>query len=267
MDTLLWIISKVFWTIFSPNRFLFLLLFIGVCFLYLGREKLGKRLITTVTAILLFFGLVPVGTVLLVPLENRFPIPEPLPEKIDGVIVLGGSEIPMLTKIRGQASLSGAVERLTIFLSLARRFPEAKLVYAGGQGAINEQEYKAAHTAKLFFEQMDLDTDRVLFDSQSRNTMENAQNALQLAKPEEREKWVLVTSAWHMARSVGIFRKLGWQVIPYPVDYKTTGKTDFSLGIPSLTSVAGFSNTIYEWTGLFYYWLLGRTSELFPGPI
>ena len=267
MDTLLWIISKVFWIIFSPDRFLFLLLFVGVCFLYWGREKLGKRLVAIVTVILLFISLVPVQSLMLVPLENRFPIPEPLPEKIDGVIVLGGSEIPMLTKIRGQVSLSDSVERLTTFLSLARRFPEAKLVYAGGQGAINEQEYKAAHTAKLFFEQMALDTDRVLFDSQSRNTMENAQNALQLVKPEKREKWVLITSAWHMARSVGIFRKLDWQVIPYPVDYKTTGKMEFYLRIPSLTRVAGLSTTIYEWVGLFYYWLLGRTSELFPGPL
>ena len=267
MDTLLWIISKVFWIIFSPSRFLFLLLFVGVCSLYLGLEKLGKKLVTIVTAILLFISLVPVQSLMLVPLENRFPIPEPLPEKIDGVIVLGGSEIPMLTKIRGQVSLSDSVERLTTFLSLARRFPEAKLVYAGGQGAINAQEYKAAHTAKLFFEQMGLDPGRVLFDSQSRNTMENAQNALQLVKPEKREKWVLVTSAWHMARSVGIFRKFGWQVIPYPVDFKTTGKTEFSIGIPSLREVVLCSNTIYEWIGLFYYRLLGRTSELFPGPI
>ena len=267
MDTLLWIISKVFWIIFSPNRFLLLLLFVGVCFLYLGREKLGKKFVATVTAILLFTSLLPLETLMLVPLENRFPIPEPLPEKIDGVIVLGGSEIPMLTNIRGQVSLSDSVERLTTFVSLARRFPEAKLVYAGGQGAIDEQEYKSAHTAKLFFEQMALDTDRVLFDSQSRNTMENAQNALQLVKPEEREKWLLITSAWHMARSVGIFRKSGWQVIPYPVDFKTTGTAEFYLPIPSLARVNGFSNAIYEWIGLFYYWLLGRTSELFPGPI
>ena len=267
MDTLLWILSKVFWKIFSPNSFLFLLLFMGVCFLYLGWEKLGKRLVTIVTAILLFISLVPVQSLMLVPLENRFPIPEPLPEKIDGIIVLGGSEIPMLTKIRGQVSLSDSVERLTTFLSLANRFPEAKLVYAGGQGAINAQEYKAAHTAKLFFEQMGLDTDRVLFDSQSRNTMENAQNALQLTKPEKKENWILVTSAWHMARSVGIFRKLGWQVIPYPVDFKTTGKTEFSLQVPVLTGVVGFSTTIYEYIGLLYYWLLDRTSELFPSPL
>ncbi len=266
MDTVLWVISKVFWLIFSPDRSLFLVLLAGVCLLFLGREKLGKMLVASVTALILILGLIPVSGMLLIPLENRFPIPEPLPEKIDGVIVLGGSEIPKLTKIRGQASLADAAERLTTFISLARRFPDAKLVYAGGQGALTAQEYKAAFTARLFFEQMGLDPDRVLFDSQSRNTMENAQNALQLVTPKKGENWVLVTSAWHMARSVGIFRKLGWQVIPYPVDFKTTGNLEFHLRIPGLSSAAAVSNIIYEWIGLVYYRLLGRTSELFPGP-
>ena len=203
---------------------------------------------------------------LLIPLENRFPIPEPLPEDINGVIVLGGAEIPKLTQERGQASLGGSAERLTTFVSLARRFSDVKLVYAGGQGAIGRQEYKAAFTARLFFEQMGLDPDRVIFDSQSRNTMENAQNIFKLVKPQKGEKWVLITSAWHMPRSVGIFRKLGWEVIPYPVDYKTTGKSEVTLHFPPrLSSTSAVSNVLYEWIGLVYYRLLGRTSELFPG--
>ncbi|MEK9629928.1 MAG: YdcF family protein [Nitrospinota bacterium] len=267
MDTLFWIISKVFWLIFSPNTSLFLILLLGVFLLLIGREKIGKKLVVFSTAVILLFSLIPINDMLLVPLENRFPIPEPLPEKIDGMIVLGGSEIPTLTKIRGQVSLADSVERLTTFISLSRRFPDAKLVYAGGQGALSAQEYKAAFTAKLFFEQMGLNPDRVIFDSQSRNTMENAQNSLKLAKPQKGEKWILITSAWHMARSVGIFRKLGWQVIPYPVDYKTTGKVEFGLNLPRLSPIIGASNTIYEWIGLVYYWLLGRTSELFPGPL
>lgn len=267
MDTLLWIISKVFWLFFSPNTSLLLVLVIGVSLIIFGREKLGQRLVIGATAILLLFGLVPIHEIFLVPLENRFPIPEPLPDKIDGVIVLGGSEIPVLTKTRGQVSLTDSAERLTTFISLARSYPDAKLVYAGGQGALTTQEYKAASTAKLFFEQMGLDPGRVMFDSQSRNTMENAQNALQLANPGKGEKWVLITSAWHMPRSVGIFREMGWEVIPYPVDFKTTGKVDFNLQIPSLYYTNDVSNIIYEWIGLVYYRLLGRTSELFPGPL
>jgi uncharacterized SAM-binding protein YcdF (DUF218 family) len=268
MDTVLWIISKIFWRLASPDVCLLLVLLVGVCLLYSSREKLGRGLVATTTAIIVLFSLFPVSSMLLIPLENRFPIPEPLPEDINGVIVLGGAESPKLTQVRGQASLVGSAERLTTFVSLARRFPDAKFVYAGGQGAIGAQEYKAAFTARLFFEQMGLDPDRVMFDSQSRNTLENAQNALKLVKPEKEEKWVLITSAWHMPRSVGIFRKLGWEVIPYPVDYKTTGESELTLRFPPrLSTTSAVSNVLYEWIGLTYYRLLGRTSELFPGPI
>lgn len=268
LDTVFWVISKVFWRLAKPSTSICLVLLAGVVLLFLGREKPGKKLIAAATALILLFSLLPVYPALMVPLENRFPIPEPLPEKVDGVIVLGGAEIPYLTEIRGQVSLTDSAERLTTFISLARRFPGAKLVYAGGQGALNAQEYKVAFTAKLFFEQMGLDTGRVVFDSQSRNTQENVENALQLAQPEKGEKWVLITSAWHMSRSVGIFRKLNWQVIPYPVDFKTDGKLEMSIGLmPSFSGTVVISNVVYEWIALFYYWLMGRTSELFPGPL
>ena len=266
MDTVLWMISKVFWQLVSPDISLLLVLSAGVCLLYFDREKLGRTLITVATIIIVLFSLFPISNMLLIPLENRFPIPEPLPKDINGVIVLGGAESPKLTQERGQASLGDSAERLTTFVSLARRLPYVKLVYAGGQGAIGLQEYKAAFTARLFFEQMGLDPGRIIFDSQSRNTMENAQNAFKLVKPKKGEKWVLITSAWHMPRSVGIFRKLGWEVIPYPVDYKTTGKSEVTLRFPPrLSSTSAVSNVLYEWIGLTYYRLLGRTSELFPG--
>ena len=267
MDNAFWIISKIFWRFASPNTSIFLILLTGVGLLFLGREKLGKTLILATTALIFFISVLPVYNLLLLPLENRFPIPEPLPKKVDGVIVLGGAEIPKLTQIRGQVSLTDSVERLTTFVSLTYRYSDAKFVYAGGQGAITAQEYKSATTARLFFEQMGLDTSRVIFDSQSRNTQENVENALQLAHPVKGEKWVLITSAWHMPRSVGIFRKLNWQVIPYPVDFKTTGKLEMSIGIPNFSAIASVSNVVYEWIGLFYYWLMGRTSELFPGPL
>ena len=78
---------------------------------------------------------------------------------------------------------------------------------------------------------------------------------------------MLITSAWHMPRSVGIFRKLNWQVIPYPVDFKTTGKFEMGINLPRFSTIGKISKVAYEWTGLFYYWLMGRTAELFPGPL
>jgi uncharacterized SAM-binding protein YcdF (DUF218 family) len=160
---------------------------VGVFLLYFGREKLGRRLVAVATTIIIFYSLFPICNMLLIPLENRFPIPEPLPDDINKVIVLGGAEIPILTQVRGQASLADSAECLTTFVSLARRFTDAKFVYAGGQGAIDVQEYKEAFTARLFFEQMGLDPDRVIFDAQSRNILENTQNAFKLAKPKKGE--------------------------------------------------------------------------------
>ena len=267
MDNAFWVISKIFWLLASPSTSMLLVLMAGVGLLFFGREKLGKKLIVTSTALIFLISSLPVYQILLLPLENRFPIPEPLPEKVDGIIVLGGAELPELTQFRLQVSLTGSVERLTTFIRLARRYSDAKFVYAGGQGAITKQEYKGATTARLFFEQMGLDTSRIIFDSQSRNTQENVENALQLVQLGKKEKWVLITSAWHIPRSVGIFRKLNWQVIPYPVDFKTNGKFEMSISLPSLLNLHKFSNVVYEWLGLFYYWLMDRTSELFPGPL
>jgi len=267
MDTVFWIISKIFWLLASPNTSIFLVLLAGVGLLFFGREKLGKELIVASTALIFFVSTLPVYEILLFPLENRFPIPEPLPEKIDGIIVLGGAEIPKLTQLRGQISLTDSVERLTTFISLARKYSDAKLVYAGGQGAITAQEYKSANTARLFFEQMGLDTSRIIIDSQSRNTHENVENALQLAQPGKGENWVLITSAWHMPRAVGIFRKLNWQVIPYPVDFKKTERLEMNFKLPRFSTIGSVSDIIYEWIGLFYYWFMDRTSEFFPGPL
>ena len=267
MDNALWVISKIFWLLASPDASIFLVLLAGVGLLFLGREKLGKKLIVASTTLIFLISSLPISQILLLPLENRFPIPEPLPEKIDGIIVLGGAENPKLTHLRGQVSLTDSVERLTTFVSLVRKYPNAKFVYAGGQGWITAQEYKSATTARLFFEQMGLDTSRIIFDSQSRNTQENVANALQLVQPEKGEQWVLITSAWHMPRSVGIFRKLNWQVIPYPVDFKEPKNLEMEIRMPRFSAIGSVSNVVYEWIGLFYYWLMGRTSEFFPGPL
>jgi uncharacterized SAM-binding protein YcdF (DUF218 family) len=74
---------------------------------------------------------------------------------------------------------------------------------------------------------------------------------------------VLVTSAFHMPRAVGVFRKLGWQVIPYPVDYYTRGNVTFEFQSVGYR-LAEVDYVVREWMALAAYHLMGRTSELFP---
>ena len=77
-----------------------------------------------------------------------------------------------------------------------------------------------------------------------------------------------MTSAYHMARAIGIFRKAGFDVEPYPVDWRTGGNDDALR--PFSTVGDGLRRTdtaVREWVGLLAYWLMGMSSALFPAPI
>lgn len=265
MDTVVWVLSKTIWVLANPENWLLFLLVSGSILLFTNRKNLGRTLVTIASVTLLALTIFPWDKLVILPLENRFPIPEPLSESIDGIIVLGGAERTKISQARGQATLRESVERLTTFVGLSRRYPKAKLVYSGGSGSLNGQEFKGSDTAKILFEQLGLSPDRVLFESESRNTFENAQYSFDLVKPQQGENWLLVTSASHMSRSVGVFRKIGWSVIPYPVDFSTTGIIEYDFGFYGLPAVTRVSWALHEWVGIVAYWFMGRTSELFPG--
>lgn len=266
MDTLFWILSKAIWMLVSPDNGLLFLLVLGTILQFTKRKVLGRRLITFTSMTILILAVFQVDRLILLPLENRFPAPKSLPKSIDGIIVLGGAENARVTHARGQVALLDSAERLTTFVELSRRYPNAKLVFTGGAGALNEQMFKGADAAKLFFEQLGLDANRVQYESDSRNTFENARNSFEMLRPKAEENWILITSAWHMPRSVGVFRKAGWPVIPYPVDFSTSGEMEYGLEFYGLSAVSSVSWVLREWVGILAYRLVGRTSELFPGP-
>jgi len=221
-------------------------------------------MLTAATASYLIISVLPLQDWVLRPLEERFPAVRELPENVEGIIVLGGSELSAITLSRGQPSLSESAERLTSFLALARRYPDARLVFTGGSSAQRPEETDVA-TARVLLSQLGLDTGRVMFEDRSRNTYENAVLSRALVGSKQRNPWLLITSASHMPRSVGAFRKAGWTVTPYPVDYLTaasSGLIEFRPG----GSLNALSRGLKEWLGLVAYRLLGRTSALFPRP-
>jgi len=259
-------LSKLLWQLASPEKVVLLLLFVGVVFIWTTRQKLGRWLVSIGTLIFLIFILLPVNIFLLYPLEERFPSPLELPENINGIIALGGSEKSVITRNRGQPSLNEAAERMVTFIALARRYPKAQLIYAGGSGALMAQNMDSTETARMLFKQLGLKVDRVRFDSKARNTFENAVNGFNLIRQKTEGNWILITSAYHMPRAVGIFRKIGWNVIPYPVDYRTSGKWKYDWQFGTLHNFFEFSKGLHEWLGLCVYWMTGKTSALFPKP-
>ena len=125
---------------------------------------------------------------------------------------------------------------------------------------------KEADYAPDVFALFSVDANRILYEDQSRNTAENARLSRELAIPQDGENWVLITSAFHMPRSVGAFRKAGWKIIAYPVDFGTTGTQGVTPTFDFRGGLGRLSRALHECLGLLFYWLTDRTDSLFPGP-
>ena len=262
----MFVISKLFWLILNPVNVFIFVLTLGTVLLLTRFKRMGKKLVLLATGLMLFFAILPVGGWLTERLENRFPGNPEIPHDVAGIIVLGGTINQYITATRGQPSLWAGGERFTEFIYLARRFPKARLIFTGGSGALFDRSLKEADAARVMFDRIGLEKGRVLYERNSRNTVENAEFSRKLAGDRFFGKWVLVTSAVHMPRAVGVFRKAGWQILPYPVDYLTDGRGSFGAGFRPLGGMMALSRAGREWTGLLAYRILGRIDDLFPGP-
>ena len=225
-----------------------------------------KCWLTVLVVSALFFSVVPLGEFLLNKLENRFHRLVKLPEHIEGIIVLGGVIDQFITIDRGMTSINGASERLIEFASLARRYPEAKLVFTGGSGVLGRQGLKEASFVIPLLRRFGLNTDRLLLEDQSKNTAENALFSIQVANPSKDGIWLIITSAFHMPRAIGSFRKVGWIPLAYPVDFYTRKNQSMKFGFNFRNGLNTLASSLHEWLGLTFYWLTGRTNEFFPRP-
>ena len=260
------IASKVFWIVAAPSTVMLLVLLVGALLLAFGRRRTGGWMVGLATVALAATALLPVGTWVLSPLEDRFARPDALPAQVDGIIVLGGAVEPDLADARGVPALNDAAERMIEFAALANRYPQATLVFSGGSGSLLNPGLKEADVARAVFAGLGLETRGVLLEGRSRNTFENALFSRDLADPQPGETWLLVTSARHMPRSVGIFRRLGWPVVPYPTDYLTRPGVMLDLPPGLVEGLIRLNHGAREWIGLVAYRLMDRTDSLFPAP-
>lgn len=260
-------LSKIVGWLASPSNLLILALCITCLPPLIGWSWLVWPR-TLVALVLASAAVLPVGEIVLRPLEERFPRPAVLPERVAGVIVLGGSVDPELATVRDEASTNERAERLHALLRLARLYPEARLVFTGGSALLARGTASEADVARRYVAEAGLDPARVLFETRSRNTRENAIYSKQLAQPQTGETWLLVTSAAHMPRSVGLFRAIGWPVTAWPVDYQTIGRLELSLylNLNASDRLLDLDIAAHEWLGLVYCRLRGWTDALLPAP-
>ena len=172
-----------------------------------------------------------------------------------------------LSVAHGTPVVRSSPDRLIAAAALAHRYPKARIVFSGGSANLISNDAREADFAGAIFESLGIDKSRLIMERASRNTQENAEFSKALVAPKEGERWLLVTSAFHMPRSVGLFRKAGFAVEPYPVDWRVGGRDD--LMSFSNVAVEGLGRTdlgIREWLGLIAYRATGKIDELLPGP-
>jgi uncharacterized SAM-binding protein YcdF (DUF218 family) len=261
------VLSKVLGFFALPSNLLISIGIAGLLLLCTRFRRLASWLVVTSIVLLAIAGLSPLGNILILPLEQRFPPWDPSPEPPTGIVVLGGAIIPDVSAARETVALNEAAERITAAAELAHRYPNARIIYTAGSNALMFDRIPEAPFAVRELEALGVAHDRITAEEQSRNTVENAVFSRLIAQPKPGEVWLLVTSAFHMPRAIAAFRAAGFPVQAYPVDWRTRGPIDATRPFGSLSDgLARTDTAVHEWTGLFVYWLTGRSNELFPAP-
>lgn len=251
-------LSKIFWLLCSPLTFIGLLILGGSILILARRERWGRRILAAGCGLFLVCGFLPVGSNLMVALENKYVKPSPLPDKVKGIIVLGGMSDGTLTASHDEVNLNDNAERLTAMIELSRHYPQAQVIFTSGPGFAEESSYKESRNIEKLLKQIGISTSRFIFEEQARNTFENMTYSREIAHPQPGDTWLLVTSAFHMPRSVAIFTAGDWAVIPYPAGYIEEGEYRIKPSLDLLGNFYKLHVATREIVGIIAYHLTGK---------
>jgi uncharacterized SAM-binding protein YcdF (DUF218 family) len=260
------ILSKTVAFLILPSNLLIALGLAGLVLMATRWRRMGTRMAMASLLLLAAIGFSPLGGLLTHALENRFPPWDPARGTPDGIVVLGGEISPRLSRERGEPVAAGAAGRIIAIAKLAKVYPNARIVYSGGDASLLGNQAPEANFIYPLFDSFWIARERVLLEARSRNTAENAAFTKDLVKPKPGERWLLVTSAQHMPRAIGCFRRVGFPIEAYPVGWLTGANADVTPSTIFSSGLTRFDNAVREWIGLFAYWLTGKTAEFLPAP-
>jgi uncharacterized SAM-binding protein YcdF (DUF218 family) len=257
-------LSKILGGIADPATLLAIFTLAGGMAILARRLRLAVLFQSISVAIVLFFGVLPGANWLALPLESRFPANPPLPSDVAGIIALGGTERLEQSAAWGQPIVSDPGP-IVALINLGRRYPNAKLVFTGGLHATHDEKLSEADIVRQLIDELGADAAAITYEDRARNTHENAVFTYQLMHPKPGERWILICQAIGMPRAVGVFRRAGWNVIPFPAGYLSGSKGAVTVSFDLLDGLNLAYFAVHEWVGLIIYRLMGYTEEVFPG--
>lgn len=258
------IAASIVWGILQPSNLIAILAGLALLLAVMGMKRAAKLAGGLSAFLIILLGILPTGQVLIAPLEDRFPQPDLANlDNVTGIIVLGGAESPAFTSARDMVTIKDTGGRLTTALALAEQFPEALILATAGYRG---KGLSQAEVAGRFFMESGVNPHRLILETESHNTFENAVLSKELVNSKPTETWLLVTSAFHMPRSVAVFRATGWNAIPLPTDYRSLPQGELNTVFDVASRLREADLAVHEWIGLVVYRLMGRTETLFPAP-
>ena len=250
---------EIVWSLLQPSTVLVVLL--ALAFVALAADARGGAsvLLLLVLAAALGALFLPYEGWLAGDLESQVPPPDELPADVDGIVVLGGAVEWRVSAARDQLAVDGAAERLMAAKALKQRYPQARLVLTGlfADTVASDFRRQPEPQSLLFGAEMG----DVLFLGSARSTYEDALVTLESVSPAPGDTWLLVTSALHMPRALGTFRQLGWTLVPYPVDYRTTGTPELRWRPRLGETLAELDRVVRERGALWIYRRTGRLGD------
>lgn len=260
------LLSKSVAFLLLPSNILIGLALAGITLMATRQKRAGACIALTSIGLLAIAGFWPVGNILTHALESRFPPWNASRGAPDGIVVLGGAIKTRLSREFGEPVVGAEGGRIVAMAKLARAYPEARIVFSGGDASLFGNQPAEANFVYPLLDSLGVPRDRVMLEQRSRNTAENAAFTKDLVKPKKGERWLLVTSAQHMPRAVGCFRQTGFAVEAYPVSWRTGPHADIAVPLAFGDALARLDSVAYEWIGLFVYWVTGKTADLLPSP-
>ena len=256
-------LSKIIWLILNPfNLFVFTTLF-SIFLYYINLRRISLIIFLTNFIFIVLISFIPIGSFLIYKIEKEYHSNIKIPERVDGILILGGATDPLLFKEYDQISLNSSAERLVESVMIIKKFEKAKVIFSGGSGVVNRPDLGHSQVAKSFYKKIGIEINKIIFEDDSRNTYENIIYSKKIADPEISENWLLITSASHMKRALLIADKNNWKLIPYAVDFKNIKKFKLIPNLKLLKNLNSFQQGSHEWLGLISYYLMGRTDKVF----
>ncbi|MEK8127012.1 YdcF family protein [Paenibacillus filicis] len=243
-------VLKALYSFLLPPGFFILLLALLAVVVFIRLHRKSGVLIGAAAVILYVLSTPLVADAVIGSLEKRYAPPASF--EGDSYIVLGGGSLAGVPSPAGEGQLSGpTLQRVITAVQLYERKP-LPIIFSGGQ--VYEASGNEGKLAKRMLLELGIPENRILLDDTSRNTQENARHTQQILTKQGLRNPLLITSAFHMARSVKHFEAQQVKVTPYPTDFRTSGsgksRSFTQLWIPQASALDNLSVALKEYLGM-----------------